>query len=199
MAKYPAIASVGMAILNLLANARPNLEFDNAKFELYQSSNFESPMEEGISLYLYRVAINGTIRNPASRIGPNGKRQRPPLPLDVHFMLTAWARTAEKQERLLGWAMQQLEDMPILPSGLLNSVGPEPEVFHPDETVEIIWDPMSVQDMISLWEHLKSSKTKMQISVTYVARLLMIDSSLERMEHPAVQTRIFGVGQQVNP
>jgi hypothetical protein len=196
MAKYPAIAAVGMAVLDQLASARPKPEFANAQFELYQSSNFESPIEEGISLYLYRVTINGALRNPASRIGPTGKRRRPPLPLDLHFMLTAWAKTAAKQQRLLGWAMQQLEDTPILPSGLLNSLGPEPGIFYPDETVEIISDPISIQDMFNIWENLKA---KMQISVAYVARMVMIESALEQMESRVVQTRELRVAQETQP
>lgn len=196
MAQYPAIATVGMAILNLLADARPRPDFASARFELYQSSSFESPMEEGISLFLYRVAVNGTVRNPVGRIDSNGKRRRSPLPLDLYFMLTAWAKTAEKQQRLLGWAMQQLEDIPILPSALLNSFGPEPGVFYPDETVEIICEPMPLPDMISLWENLKSNKTKIQISVSYVARLVMIESSLEQVEAPWVQARTFKLAQQ---
>jgi hypothetical protein len=199
MAKHPAIATVGTAILSLLADARPKSDFGNARFELYQSSNFESPMDEGISLFLYRVTINGTLRNPPGRIDLTGKRRRPPLPLDLYFMLTAWAKTAEKQQILLGWAMQQLEDFPILPSGLLNSFGSEPEVFRSEETVEIICEPISIQDMVSIWENIKSSKTKMQISVTYVARMVMIESSLQQIEAPWVQTRSFAVAQEKHP
>src|SRR5688500_4071156 len=100
MAQYPAIATVGTAILSLLADARPKPDCANAQFELYQSSDFESPMEEGISLFLYRVTINGTVRNPVARVDPTGKRRRPPLPVDLSFMMTAWGRTAEKQQFL---------------------------------------------------------------------------------------------------
>jgi hypothetical protein len=198
MAQYPAIATVGKAILNFLETARPK-EFGSARFELYQSSNFESPMDEGVSLFLYRVAINGNLRNPAARIDPTGKRRRPPLPLDLHFLLTAWGKTAEKQQRLLGWTMQQLEDIPILPSALLNSFGPESSVFYPDETVEIICEPLPFQDMVSLWDNLKSSKTQMQISVSYIARMVMIESSLEQVEAPWVQARRFQAAQQKGP
>ena len=196
MAKYPAMAAIGLALLDQLASARPKPEFAGAQFDLYQSSDFDVPMKEGISLYLYRVTINGSFRNPPARIDPTGKRRRPPLPLDLHFMLTAWAGTAAKQQRLLAWAMQQLEDMPILPSGLLNSLGPEPEIFHADETVELICDPIAMQDMFNIWENLK---TKMQISVTYVARMVMIESALELVEAPMVQTRYFKSAQEKSP
>jgi hypothetical protein len=198
MAQFPAIATVGMAILHLLATARPKPEFVNSKFELYQSSNFELPMDEGISLYLYRVTVNGVVRNPSPRMDANGKRRLPPLPLDLHFLLTAWAKTAEKQQRLLGWTMQQLEDFPVLSSGFLNSLGPEPEVFYPQETVELVCEPIPMPDMVSLWENLKTDKTKMQISVTYVARMVMIESSREHVQPPEVQTRNLRFAQKVH-
>ena len=94
--------------------------------------------------------------------------------------------------------MQQLEDMPILPSGLLNSnnQGPESMIFYPDETVEVICDPISLQDMVNIWENLK---TKMQASVTYVARMVMIESELELVEARPIQTRDFRLGQERNP
>lgn len=198
MAKYPAIANVGETIRRLLKDAVPpnDPDFNNAEFELYQGSNFESPMSEGISLFLYRVSINGTLRNPSPRIDPiTGKRRRPPLPLDLSYMLTAWASRAEKQHMLLGWAMQQLEDMPILPSSALNTFGSKADVFYPDETVELICEPMSIQDMVSIWEHLKFSKEKMQISVNYTARMVMIESSLQLSEYPPVQTRVQKMAQ----
>src|SRR4030095_6295974 len=106
MATSQAIAATGQAILGLLADACPKPEFSAASFELYQVSNFQTPMEEGLSLYLYRIVPNRSGQNLPPSVGPNGERYRPALPLDLHYVLTAWARTAVKQQRLLGWAMR---------------------------------------------------------------------------------------------
>jgi hypothetical protein len=103
-------------------------------------------------------------------------------------MLTAWARSAARQQRLLGWAMRALEDVPVLPSGVLNHYGPEPDTFLPHESVELICDPASLQDLVNIWEPFQSSQ---QLSVTYVARMVALDSSLELTEAAAVQTRVF--------
>ncbi len=191
MATYQAIAAIGEAILGLLEAARPKPEFANAQFALYQSTNFQNPMEEGISLYLYRVATNTTRRNLPPHIGPDGRRYRPPLPLDLHYLLTPWARTAAKQQRLLGWSMRALEDTPILPAGLLNHYGTEPETFFPHETVELVCEPLSLQEIVNIWD---AFKPNLQLSAAYVARMVAIDSAVEISEGPPAQTRVFDFG-----
>jgi uncharacterized protein DUF4255 len=195
MATTQAIAATGQAILGLLSDACPKTEFSSASFELYQISNFQSPMAEGISLYLYRVAINGARRNLPSTVGLDGQRYRPAVPLDLHYVVTAWARTAVKQQRLLGWVIRMLEDVPILPAGLLNHYGPEPEIFKPSETVEVILESLSLQDWNNLWSASKTNTPT--LSVGYVARMIGIESSMTLSEVAAVQTREFVTGKVV--
>jgi hypothetical protein len=192
VASYQAIAATGQAILGLLADSSPKPEFAGANFELYQAINFHDPMEEGISLYLYRIAVNGSRRNLPPSVGPDGIRYRPPIPLDLYYMLTAWAKTAARQQRLLGWALRVLEDVPVLPSGLLNHYGPEPEIFTPHETVELIFEPLALQDMSNMWH---ATKVNPQLSVTYVARMIRIDSTLKLTEGAHVQTRALDFGK----
>ena len=192
MATSQAIAATGQAILGLMADACPKPEFSAARFELYQVSNFQSPMEEGISLYLYRVAVNGARRNLPPTVGPKGERYRPAIPLDLHYIASAWARTAVKQQRLLGWAIRLLEDVPILPAGLLNNYSPEPDIFKPAETVEVILESLNLQDWNNLWSALKTNPPP--ISVGYVARMVGIDSTLALSE-VSVQTRELAVGK----
>ena len=191
MATYRAIAAASLAIRGLLESACPRSEFPNAEFELYRSNNFDAPMPAGISLYLYRVMVNASRRNLSPTIGPDGKRYRPPLPLDLFYMLTAWGPTAEVQHRLLGWAMRELENTPILPSSLLNHYVKEVDTFRPSETVELICEAISLQDMNSLWDGFKVGKTNQQLSLTYVARMMLIESEVEMPEYPPAQTRIF--------
>ena len=191
MASFQAIAATGQAMLGLLADAVPKPEFANAQFELYQIGNLSNPMDEGISLYLYRVAVNGARRNMPPVTGPDGRRYRPPIPLDLYYLLSAWARSPVKQQRLLGWAIRMFEDVPILPTGLLNNYGPEPEIFQPGETVEIILESLTLQDLNNLWS---ATKTTPPLSVGYVARMIGISSMLPLTEAAEVQTREFKSG-----
>jgi len=196
MATEQAIATTGEAILGLLAEARPRPEFDGARFELYQAGSFQEPMEDGVSLYLYRVAINGNRRNLPPRLGPDGRRYRPSLPLDLFYLLTPWARTAERQQRMLGWCMRALEDTPTLPASLLNHYGPDAGTFQPDETITLVADPISMQDMNAIWDPFKP---RISLSVAYVAHLVAIESRLDLDEYPPVQTRVFQAGTVRTP
>jgi uncharacterized protein DUF4255 len=198
LATYRAIAATGLAIRGFLESSCPTSEFPNAQFELYRPNNFDSPMEIGISLYLYRVQVNTSRRNLPPSVAPDGKRFRPPLPLDLYYMMTVWGQTAEVQQRLLGWAMRELENTPILPSSLLNHYVPEVDTFRPAETVELICETISLQDMNTLWDGFKTNKTNQHVSVTYVARMLLIESNVELVEYPAAQTRVLDMGKALS-
>ncbi len=76
---------------------------------------------------------------------------------------------------MLGFAIRTLEDTPILPAGVLNQHSPEPDVFRPDETVELVFEAVSVQDASYIWE---VAQTKEQPSATYVARMIEIESGV---------------------
>jgi hypothetical protein len=186
VAKAQAIAVTGQTVLGLLADNIPKSEFANARFELYQTANFSAPMEEGISLFLYRVEINSALRNLPAKTGLDGITRRPPLPLDLYYLLTVWAKDAVKQQRILGWSLRTLEDAPVLSSARLNHFGTETDVFEPNETVEIIFQGLSLQDLSNLWSAFKVS---LPVSVAFIARVVGIDSTIPAQETVPVQTR----------
>jgi hypothetical protein len=196
MAGPYAIAAAGKAILALLAGACPKPEFAGAEFELYQAKSFLTPMEEGIALYLHRVTPANSIRNMPPRIAPDGRRYRPSLPLDIHFLLIPYARDAFKQQRLLGWAMRTIEDTPILYDNFLNQYGPEPDIFRPGECIDMIMETIAYQDLGAVWN---VANPNIQPAAPYVVRMLQLDSQLEMSEAGLVQTRIFGMGEVTQP
>jgi hypothetical protein len=83
--------------------------------------------------------------------------------------------------------MRVLEDMPILPAGLLNRDGTE--VFAPDETVEIGVAELETETLFRIWEVIASNTY--QVSVPYVARTLKIASAYQASAGAAVQEREF--------
>lgn len=195
MAAYPAIAATSEAVLGLLQSASAGGEFDGVEFSHYQAGDLASPMTEGISLYLYRVTVSAN-RNLPPKLGADGRRYRPPLPLDLHYLVTAWAETALRQQRLLGFAVRTLEDTPILPSGVLNQHSPEPDVFKPEETVELVHESLTVQDASYVWG---VAQTKEQPSLPYVARMVLVDSDVPLDAPGPVQTRVLEVAEAGTP
>jgi hypothetical protein len=188
MATHNAISAVSQAILNLLRSAEPPSEFGSLDYEHYQSDDFADPIETGFSLYLWRVTVSQARRNLPPRRLPDGRVYRPSLPLDLHYLLTPWAANAETQQRMLGWAMRAIEDAAVFPAGALNYGLSETDTFAPSEAVEIICDPLALTDQFNLWDKLK---TKLQTSMTYQARGILLDSQQTVPEYGLVQTRTF--------
>jgi hypothetical protein len=179
-------------VVRLLRASYDPAEFNGAvlDFQVYVSDDFNHPMEQGVSLFLYRVYHNGGARNPAGRTLADGRRQRTRLPVDLHFMATAWARKASLQHEIAGWMMRVLEDYPVLPAGLLNSY--RPGVFQPQETVTLSLTDLSVEDTFRIWEVMIDHAY--QLSVPYVARTLDIESTRSDALFGPVQERELGVG-----
>lgn len=196
MATFQAIAVTGNTIRNLLAEACPRDAFPGAQFQLCQASNLvNSPFTDfGVSIYLHRVAYNLARRNLPPRKRLNGDRFKPSVPLDLHFLVTAWARKPEQQWALLAWAIRTIEDTPVLPAGLLNqnagsdASGTPPNVFGEDESVELVGETLSLQDLVSIWE---IAKVNQQPSVSFVARAVLIDSPVDMPDAGQVQIRGF--------
>ena len=188
MAKAQAVSAVGQTVLGLLADNIPKNDFPNVRFELYQPSDFNSPMNEGVSLFLYRIEINAGLRNMPNRTGLDGITRRAPLPLDLHYLLTVWAKDVVKQQRILGIVMQTLFDAPVLSAERLNTSGPEQGIFRPNESVEIIFNSLSLQDISNIWS---AFKVGLPVSIGYIARVVGIDSTISVEETAPVQTREF--------
>ena len=186
MASHVAVASTCEAIVRLLRSNFDPAEFNNATldFQVYVADNFLQPMDQGVSVMLYRIYHNGSHRTPSGRV-VDGQRQRTKLPVDLHFLLTAWAKTASRQHEIAGWMMRVLEDNPTLPASLLNAY--QPDVFRDDEAVEIVLAELTTEDMFHIWEVM--IQHVYQLSVPYVARLVQIESRQRSDELGLVRER----------
>ena len=189
MADYRAFAAVSEAVLALLRSNYQPEDFNNElDFRVFLARDFgSSSLQSGVSLFLYRVLRNGTYRAPAGRLSDDGQRFRNQLAVDMHFILTAWGRDASLQHTIAGWMMRVMEDTPALPAGLLNSV--IPDVFQPEESVEIMLADLSTEDLLHVWETLVQNVY--QLSVPYVARNIRIESRLLLPVGQPVQQRTF--------
>jgi hypothetical protein len=195
MATPSAISATTESVIRLLRSSYNPADFNNASldFQVYVANDFLTPMDEGVSLLLYRIYHDGTNRNPPGRLQPDGQRGRNKLPLELHFMLTAWAKQASLQHEIAGWMMRTLEDNPVLYPSLLNSY--KPDVFFPEETVELSLAQLSVEDMFNIWDVIIHHVY--QLSVPYVARVVELESTLAEAEGISIQERILDFRQPV--
>lgn len=173
MADYRAIKSVCEAVINLLrSNYRPE-DFNNElEFKVFTAKDFDKPMDNGVSLFLYRIYPNGVHRTPAGRLDQYGNRLQTQLPVELHFLLSVWGKVSALQHTLAGWIMRTLEDTPIMSSGMLNAA--EPGVFREDETIEISLIELRTEDLLRIWDVL--GLNVYQLSIPYVARVINIES-----------------------
>jgi hypothetical protein len=195
MASQVAIASTCEAVVRLLRSNFDPADFNNATldFQVYVADNFLQPMDQGVSVLLYRVYYNGTHRTPPGRI-VGGERQRTKLPVDLHFLLTAWARTASRQHEIAGWMMRVMEDNPILPAALLNAY--QPDVFHADEAVETSLAELTTEDLFHIWEVM--IQHVYQLSVPYMARRVEIESVQTKSQYGKVHERVADLRPMVS-
>ena len=176
MATHRAISATGKSIVGLLAEQCLNSEFAGAEFQLCQPADLLRPKRAsfGISICLCRAGFDSPFRNAVPPAMPNVPGQRPPLALELSFLMTAWARTPERQHDLLAWAMCLLHENPILSASLLNRfAGGTGDVFAPTESVEVIPANLDFEQMRTVCElvHLRQ-----QPAIVYLVRPVAIQS-----------------------
>lgn len=191
MATYRAIETITDVLVRLLRASYDASDFDGdpLTFDAYLRDDFDSPMARGASLFLYRVVVNGTHRTPPGRIRSNGETSRPPLPIDLHYLVTIWAGDASMQHRITGWIMRLFEDLAVLPYGTLGAL--YPDVFQPNESAEIIIDDLSNEDLLRIWETLNTNGYA--LSIPYLVRSVQVESEDTVGGDGRVQERVFPI------
>ncbi len=188
MASFLAIAGACEAVIRMLRAKYDAGAFDGPvlDFQVYVAADFEQPMDQGVSLFLYRLYPSVVGRNLPGRALSDRQRRRAQLGVDAHFLLTAWARKASLQHEIAGWMMRAIEDWAILPPAMLNAY--RPDVFGLDEAVEIIPAQLSVEELFRIWEVVVDHKY--QLSVPYMLRMVPIEGAPEQEGGGVVQERV---------
>ncbi|MEO7689834.1 MAG: DUF4255 domain-containing protein [Sphingomonas sp.] len=191
MAQHQAIAAVAAAIRGLLRERYPRDAFDTLTVEMYQAKDIEKGLTvDGFAILPWRVAINPQRRARAPRVDIFGRRFRPSLPLDLSFLIIPVASSTEKQLRMLGWVMRALEDAGSITAAQLNDYLTEDGIFTVEENLDLVCDPLSVVDQLSMWDRIR----RHPLFVNYLVRMVLIDSNQGLDDTGIVLERGFGVG-----
>jgi hypothetical protein len=175
MADFHVIAAVGRTIQRLLDaafDAEEPIDGANTRAVLVRSDEFDLNLADNpivfpaLSIFLYRVHVNGTMR--ASWAASTVADGRTRLPLDLHYLLTPWADNAEWEHQILGRAMQALDETPIITGPLLYPSA----AWDDNEALQIVPDDAALDDITRTWDSLDSD---FRLSVPYIARVLRLD------------------------
>ena len=104
MAGPDVVRDTADTIVFLLRGGIPPAMVDPTRILVATPDEFESlrdPAHPNITVFLYRIGINPEMRNNPRRLLPDGRLQRQPLPLELCFLITAWAKDKGRKLRPL--------------------------------------------------------------------------------------------------
>lgn len=190
MARHQAIAAAGAAIVAALRARFPSAAFggDPLAIELRHMPDATTALANppAIAVLLWRVTPNPN-RAPSPRVTPEGRRFRASLAVDLHYLFIPYGRTAEEQQRLLGWMLRAVDDLGPLLASQLNNALAESDVFGDGESLDLVLDPLGTADHLTLWDRIRL----LPPSANYVLRRLLLDSEEAIDTNPPVSERRF--------
>jgi hypothetical protein len=178
MADADAVRDVADTIVFLLRAGIPAV--NPAKITVSTPDEFESlrdPLNPNITVFLYRIAVNPQMRNNPRRIRPDGSIQPTPLPLELSFLITAWAKDTRDELKLIGRILQVLYAHREL--GAADLVGAS---WEKDDTVQLILESLPLEDHYRIWD---ANEVAYRLSLTYMARVVGL-SATETLAVPPV-------------
>jgi hypothetical protein len=143
-----------------------------------------------INLFLFRVSENEYLKNQEiPGRGHPAAYGRPPLSLDLHYLITAYGSSSEGDggltnetlaHYLLGSAMRVLHDFPVITEAMETGDGLpilDPSLHDEFERVKLTLNPLSLEDMTEIWTALTLSY---RLSVAYAVSVVQIESQAAR-------------------
>jgi hypothetical protein len=187
MSEYSVIAELGDALVAVLFNELNGDAQIRGLIDSEDRISLESPAElknnnaVRLSIYLYRIVENAYTKNAYPIEGTGGRSRKPPLGLDLYYLITPLVGTPREQQIVLGRTMQILYDRAILEradfKGSLKLSG---------DDIRMILNPVSLEELTRVWQALEINY---RLSVCYVARVAIVDSVEEHFLQPVIQKR----------
>lgn len=186
-----AIAAVTATLRNLL-QAGFDADAANVQVITRPPDKVQLTNNNKVNLFLYHTVINPHWRNMDVpwRV-KHGETGHTPLPLNLHYMITAYYGESEEgvdtitdgerllgSHRLLGRSMSILHDHTILDAATINAAIPtRDQEEHPYDQVEhvrIVPQPLSLDELSKLWT---GFQTQYRPSAAYEVSVVLIESS----------------------
>ena len=132
----------------------------------------KDPMDPKINLFLFRVIENPFAKNREwLPVGP-GVLQKPPLALNLFYIMTPFANDRLDEHRAMGEAMRIFYDHTILTAPLLKG-----ELEHTAEELKVDLCQFSLEELTRIWNALSQP---FRLSVCYEVHIVLVDSTIEQ-------------------
>ncbi len=156
----------------------------NAIIRSIEQISFLSPKDAAelkppqISVYLYNVTEIASMRNQPT---PTQNPSKPPLYLNLRYLLTPLTQNAEDDQIVLGKILQLFHETPILRGSSLQG-----SLKETVEDLKVIPDVFTVDELSKVWGMLL---TPYRLSVGYSVYPVKIEDSVKPDEKPVVVKR----------
>jgi hypothetical protein len=141
-----------------------------------------SPAQPTVTIFLYRVTVNPEMRNGPRRTLADGRVTRPLLPIELHYLITAWARDTRGELQIIGRIMQVLYERAELGAADLQGGS-----WERDDSVQLVFESLPMEDHYRVWD---TTEVPYRLSLTYMARVIGIAPIEARRYAPVVEAQI---------
>jgi hypothetical protein len=189
VADFRAIAAAAKTIervLNACFVADQPVHNKVTKAVVVQTEDFDRTNNDSIipanavSIFLYRVEVNRVMR--AAWAGVGNLDGQAHLPVDLHFLLTAWAGNAEHEHQILGKTMQCLDSFPSMSGPVLYPTA----AWTDTESIQVMVEDVSLEPLMRTFDSLDAD---FRLSVPYLARIVRVDG--RNVEPPSPATTVL--------
>jgi Pvc16 N-terminal domain len=171
-----AIAAVTSSLRNLLVRGfASDADVGDTLFTTLPLDKARTGTTNQINLFLYQTTPNAAWRNHDLPQVKPGETAQPPLPLDLHYLVTTFGRDNDDVlgHHLLGRAMSIFHDHPLLGSDEIRSALPDSDLDAQLERIRLTPLTLTLDELSKLWT---AFQAQFRISAAYRASVVLIES-----------------------
>jgi Pvc16 N-terminal domain len=153
-----------------------------------QLASAPAPATNALAIYLHRISIDPVGRNRYLPPAEGRRTARPELPVNLHLLLIGWNTTTDLEVGYLTAAMQVIGSTLVLGAADVGAADPG---WGVDETVQVLPEDMSTEDLMRLWDSLPGDY---RLSAPYLVKTLRLAPDQDVPDGPLVRTLVFPSG-----
>lgn len=171
-----AISDIEQTLIELLRADMREINIEPKEIQLLSPSD-AAGKDVRLALYLYSVIETPSLKNEPMQFVNSREARRPPLTLDLYFMLTCYPKLGEgdfdkrsqEDRQVLGRAMRVFYDNGILKGSLLQG-----DLAGTGEELRLSLNPINLEDLTRIWSVFPD--TPYRTSVSYLVTPTRVQS-----------------------